>query len=82
MQTDNRLFDDFARFATGIAGMAGSVRGEAEALIKERLRRLLDDMDLVTREEFEAVKAVAQKARIEQEALEKRIAALEKAKSK
>lgn len=77
MQTDNRLFDDFARFTAGIAGVAASMRGEAEALIKERLKRLLDEMDLVTREEFEAVKAVAQTARAEQEALEARVAALE-----
>jgi BMFP domain-containing protein YqiC len=79
MQTDNKLLEDLARVANGAMGAITGVRGEAEALFKARLERLLSDLDLVTRDEFEAVKAVAAKAREEQEALELRVAALEKA---
>lgn len=77
MQTDNRLLDDIARLASGALGVAASAREETEALIKARLQRLLGEMDLVTREEFDAVQAMAAQARADQEALEKRIAALE-----
>ncbi|HEX7005622.1 MAG TPA: accessory factor UbiK family protein [Alphaproteobacteria bacterium] len=77
MQVNNRLLDDLARLATGAVGAAAGVRDEIEALIRERLRRLLDDADLVGREEFEAVKAMAAKARAEQEALAAKVAALE-----
>ena len=78
MQTDNKLLDDLARVANGAMGALTGVRGEAEALVKTRLERLLSDLDLVTRDEFEAVKAVATKARTEQEKLEIRVRALEK----
>lgn len=79
MQTDNKLLDDLARVANGAMGALTGVRGEAEAIVKARLERLLSDLDLVTRDEFEAVKAVAAKAREEQEALEARVVALEAA---
>lgn len=79
MQSNNRLLDDFARVTSGMLGVATGMRGEAEAVIKSRLQLLLADMDLVPREEFEAVKAVAATARLEQEALTKRVEALEKA---
>ena len=79
MQTDNKLLEDLARVANGAMGAITGVRGEAEALVKARLERLLSDLDLVTRDEFEAVKAVAAKAREEQEALEARVVALEAA---
>jgi BMFP domain-containing protein YqiC len=82
MQTDNKLLDDLARVANGAMGAITGVRGEAEALVKARLERVLSDLDLVTRDEFEAVKAVAAKAREEQEALETRVAALESALEK
>ena len=82
MQTDNKLLDDLARVANGAMGALTGVRGEAEAMVKARLERLLSDLDLVTRDEFEAVKAVAAKAREEQEALEARVAALEAALEK
>lgn len=82
MQTDNKFLDDLARVANGAMGAITGVRGEAEALVKARLERLLSDLDLVTRDEFEAVKAVAAKAREEQEALEVRVAALEAALKK
>jgi hypothetical protein len=77
MQVNNRLLDDLARLATGAVGAAAGVKGEVETLLRERLRRLLDEADLVSREEFEAVKAMAAKARAEQEALAARVAELE-----
>ncbi len=77
MQVENRFLDDLARVANGAVGALSGVREEIEALVKQRVERFLADMDLVTREEFEAVKEVAAKARIEQEALESRVAKLE-----
>lgn len=78
MQTTGRLFDDLARVANGAAGAMSGVKDEIEQMVKARLERVLADMDLVTREEFDAVKAVATKARLEQEALTERVEALEK----
>lgn len=77
MQTRSRILDDIARVANGAAGVATGMRDEVETLVHERIERVLSRLDLVTREEFEAVKAVAAKARSEQEKLEKRIAELE-----
>lgn len=79
MQTRNRLLDDLARVATGALGVAAGMRREAEEALKARFARLLDEGGFVTREEFDAVKAMAAKARAENEALEKRIATLETA---
>ncbi len=79
MQTNNRFFDDIARVASGAMGAAAGLRAEVEGMVRDRLQRLLADMDLVTREEFEAVKAMAAKARNEQEDMALRIAALEQA---
>jgi len=79
MQVDNRLLDDLARMAGGAAGALSGVRGEIEARLKQQFERILAEMDLVSREEFEAVKAMAARARAEQEMLEKRVAALEAA---
>ena len=79
MQTENRLLDDLARVAGGAFGALAGIRNEIEELVKQRLERLLADLDHVPREEFEAVKAMAEKARIEQETLEKRVATLEAA---
>lgn len=77
MQSENRFFDDIARVASGAMGAVAGLRSEMEALFKQRFERLLADMDLVQREEFDAVKAMAAKARTEQEALAERVAALE-----
>ena len=77
MQTRNRLFDDVARVANGATGVFSGLKGEVESLVKERLEKILFDMDLVPREEFEVVKAMATKARAENEALLARIEALE-----
>jgi BMFP domain-containing protein YqiC len=85
MQSQGRFFDDLARMASGAAGALTGMRGEIEARFRDQLERVLAGMDLVGREEFEAAKAMAAKAREEQEilrcrveALETRIAALER----
>ena len=77
MQSQNRFFDDIARVAGGAIGALSGVRGEIEARLRDQLERILAGMDLVSREEFEAVKAMAAKARLEQEQLLNRIAELE-----
>lgn len=77
MQTENRLFDDLARMANGALNTLTNLREEVESRVRERVERLLAEMDLVTREEFEAVKAMAQKMRVEQEELSAKVAALE-----
>jgi BMFP domain-containing protein YqiC len=77
MQTQNRLLDDLARVAGGALGVASGMRSEIEARLREQFERILNQMDLVPREEFDAVKAMAAKARAEQERLEERVAALE-----
>lgn len=74
MQSNNKMLDDFARVTTGMMGVAAGVRSEAEAAMKSRLQALLTDMDLVTREEFEVVRAMAAKARDEQETLSAQLA--------
>ena len=77
MQTENPLLDGLAKFFTDAAGAASSVRSELDTFMRQRLERLVADMDFVPREEFEAVKALAAKARAENEALAVRLAALE-----
>lgn len=81
MQTQNRLLDDLARVASGALGVAAGMRGEIEARLRDQFERILARMDLVTREEFDAVKAMAAKARAEQEQMQERLAALEAAVS-
>jgi BMFP domain-containing protein YqiC len=77
MQTSNRFFDDLAKVANSAVSTLAGVKGEIEAMVNQRLERFLTDMDVVPRDEFEAIKAVAVKARAEQEKLEKRMARLE-----
>jgi BMFP domain-containing protein YqiC len=77
MQTSNRFFDDLAKVASGAASTVVGVRQEIEALVRQRIERLVADFDLVRRDEFEAVKAMAANARAEQERLERRLAELE-----
>ena len=76
-QANNRLLDELAKLLTDAAGAAQGVRREAETLMRAQGERIIREMDLVPREEFEAVKAMAQKAREENEALAARIAELE-----
>jgi len=77
-QTNNRLLDGLAKAMTEAAGAAQGLKREAENVMRSRAERLLRDMDVVQREEFEAVKAMATRARVENERLEARIEALEK----
>ncbi|ABS63877.1 protein of unknown function DUF526 [Parvibaculum lavamentivorans DS-1] len=76
-QTQNRIFDELGKLFTNAAGAAQGVRQEIETVLKGQAERLIADMDLVTREEFDAVRAMAQLAREENEALKARIEALE-----
>ncbi len=77
MPNENRLFDDLARVATGALGALTGVRDEVETRMREQFERILARMNLVRREEFDAVQAMAAKARAEQEALAARVAELE-----
>ena len=76
-QTSNRLFDEFAKLMTDAAGVAKGVKDEAETAIRSQLERILADMDLVRREEFDAIREMAAKAREENERLAARIGELE-----
>ena len=77
MQSENPILDGLAKMFTDAAGAAQGVRAEVDTFMKQRLERLVADMDFVPREEFEAVKAMAAKAREENAKLEARIAELE-----
>jgi BMFP domain-containing protein YqiC len=77
MQTDNRFLDDLAKVASGALGSVSGVKHEVEVRIQQQLEKLLARMNLVPREEFDAMKAVAQAAREAQIRLETRVAALE-----
>ena len=77
LATENRLFDDLAKVASGALGTLNGMRGEFETRIREQVERMLDRMNLVRREEFDAVQAMASKARQAQEELETRVALLE-----
>ncbi|MEM8580766.1 MAG: accessory factor UbiK family protein [Pseudomonadota bacterium] len=79
MQTRNKLLDDVGQLMTNAMGVAQGAREEAETAMKSMMDRWLADRDFVTREEFDAVRGMAQKAREENEALKARIEALEKA---
>ncbi len=77
MLGDRRLFDDMARVASGAAEAFGGMRSRMEVELRDQVERFLLRMKLVTREEFDVVAALAQKARAEQEILTERLAALE-----
>ena len=77
MQTRNRIFDDLSQLMTNAMGVAQGAREEAETAFKGMIDRWLAERDFVTREEFDAVRAMAQKAREENDALKARIDALE-----
>lgn len=77
MQTRNKILDDVSQLMTNAMGVAQGAREEAENAMKSMIDRWLADRDFVTREEFDAVRAMAQKAREENAALEARLAALE-----
>ena len=80
MQTRSKFFDDLSQLMTNAMGVAQGAREEAETAAKSLVDRWLADRDFVTREEFDAVRAMAQKAREENEALRARIDAMEAAR--
>ena len=82
MQSQKRIFDDIAKVAGGALGALGSLKQEIEVLVRQRVERFLADRDFVTREEFEAVKAMASEARAEQVRLLTRLETLEGASPK
>jgi len=82
MQTDNRLFDDFVKFVNGAAGTFAGMGREAQAGARDRAREWIGGLDFVSRDEFEAVKAMAVAARDEADALKARLDKLEAAKAK
>ena len=77
MQTENRLFDDFAKVLNGAAGTIAGMGREAQASVREHAREWVGGLDFVSRDEFEAVKAMASAARDEADALRARLDALE-----
>lgn len=77
MQTDNRFLDDLAKVASGALGSMSGVKHEVEMRLQQQMERLLGRMNLVSRDEFEAIKAVAQAAREQQIRLEARLLVLE-----
>ena len=79
MQSQNRLFDDFVKMMNGAAGTFAGMTREAEGAVRERVREWVGGLDLVSREEFEAVKAIAIAAREENQALKARLDALDAA---
>jgi BMFP domain-containing protein YqiC len=76
-QTNNRILDDLAKLMTDAAGAAQGVRREMQGVMKSQVEKMLVDVDVVRREEFEAVKAMAEKARAENERLAARLADME-----
>jgi BMFP domain-containing protein YqiC len=77
MQSRSRVFDDAARVAGSALGTLSGIRREVEGLVRHQIDKMLSGMDLVTRDEFETVKAMAIRAREENEMLEARLQALE-----
>ena len=80
MQIRNRLLDDIAKMANSAAGLASGMREEIEALVNSRVEKILDRLNLVSREEFDVVKAMLSKSRTEQEKIEERLRKLESKK--
>ena len=79
MQSENRLFDDFVKVMNGAAGTIAGMGREAEGAFRERMREWVGGLDMVSRDEFEAMKAIAIAAREESAALKSRVEALEAA---
>jgi len=78
MQKDSRIFDDFAKLASGAAGLAADMKREIEAVVAGKVEKLLSRMSLVRREEFEVVRQMAEQARLKQEELLQKNAQMEK----
>jgi len=78
MQKDNKFFEDIARVASGAAGGFMDMKRELESMVSAQLEKLLQKMNLVTKEDFDTVQAMLAKARAEQDEIKKRLDALEK----
>ena len=78
MQTSNRILDDLARVANGAVSTLAGVKGEIDTLIRQKIEKFIVEADFVPRHDFDAVKIMAAEARLEQERLAERVAALEK----
>ncbi len=78
MQTRAKIFDDIAKVTSGAVSTLSGIKGELENLVRHQIERILIDADMVSRDEFEVVRALATKARSKQEEMEKRIQELEK----
>jgi BMFP domain-containing protein YqiC len=78
MQKDNKFFDDMARIASGAAGGFMEMKREMEAMVSHQLEKILQKMNLVTREEFDTVQGMLSKARKEQEEMKKKLEEMEK----
>lgn len=76
MQSENKLFEDFAKFMNGAAGTLAGMGREAESSVRERAREWIGGLDFVSREEFETIKAIALEARAEVDSLKAELAAL------
>lgn len=81
MQTDNKIFDDFAKFLNGAAGTFAGMTREAESNFKDKMKEWIGGLDFVSRDEFEAVKAMAAAARDENDVLKARLDKLEAVKA-
>ncbi len=79
MQSENRMFDDFVKVMNGAAGTIAGMTREAEGAFRERMREWIGGLDMVSRDEFEAVKAIAVAAREENQLLKARLETLERA---
>jgi BMFP domain-containing protein YqiC len=77
MQTQNKLFDDLSKVATGAIGTIAGLGREVETMVRDRFEKFVAGLDLIKRDEFEAVQALAANARSEAEALKARVAVLE-----
>jgi BMFP domain-containing protein YqiC len=77
MQSDNRLFDDLSKLANGALGTLSGMGKEIEQLVKNRMEHFIGGLDMVRRDEFDAVKAMAEKARAENEILAARLTTME-----
>ena len=78
MQKDSKIFDDFAKLASGAVGTFADIKNEVEAIIMDKIEKILSRMKLVKREEFDIIKLMIEQSRLEQEKLNQKISELEK----
>ena len=78
MQKDSKIFDDFAKLASGAVGTFADIKNEVEAIIMDKIEKIISRMKLVKREEFDIIKLMIEQSRLEQEKLNQKISELEK----